>query len=103
MVLNLPAQQGETDGMANADHLRILSQYAPNLRLDVVLADPFTVKDVEDLVTVVAAVGATIILWQVRTGEALCHHDPLRLVTAFRDAFEGVLRDVIDLSRRDDT
>jgi len=42
VVLNLSAQQGETDGMTSADHLRVLSQYAPDLRLDVVLADPST-------------------------------------------------------------
>ena len=46
--------------------------------------------------------GATVVLRQVRTGEALCHHDPLRLAAAFRDAFEGALGDVTDLSGRDD-
>ena len=49
-----------------------------------------------------AAMGATVVLRQVRTGEALCHHDPLRLAAAFRDAFEGALGDVTDLSGRDD-
>ena len=102
VVLNLSAQQGETDGMTSADHLRVLSQYAPDLRLDVVLADPSTVEDVEDLAEVAAAMGATVVLRQVRTGEALCHHDPLRLAAAFRDAFEGALGDVTDLSGRDD-
>ena len=102
VVLNLSAQQGETDGMTSADHLRVLSQYAPDLRLDVVLADPSTVEDVEDLAAVAAAMGATVVLRQVRTGEALCHHDPLRLAAAFRDAFEGALGDVTDLSGRDD-
>ena len=102
VVLNLSAQQGETDGMTSADHLRVLSQYAPDLRLDVVLADPSTVEDVADLEAVAAAMGATVVLRQVRTGEALCHHDPLRLAAAFRDAFEGALGDVTDLSGRDD-
>ena len=88
--------------MTSADHLRVLSQYAPDLRLDVVLADPSTVEDVEDLAAVAAAMGATVVLRQVRTGEALCHHDPLRLAAAFRDAFEGALGDVTDLSGRDD-
>jgi len=45
---------------------------------------------------VASAMGATVVLRQVRTGEALCHHDPLRLAAAFRDAFEGVLGDVTD-------
>ena len=96
VVLNLSAQQGETDGMTSADHLRVLRQYAPDLRLDVVLADPSTVEDVTDLESVASAMGATVVLRQVRTGEALRHHDPLRLAAAFRDAFEGALGDVTD-------
>ena len=96
VVLNLSAQQGKTDGMTSADHLRVRSQYAPDLRLDVVLADPSTVEDVDDLESVASTMGAVVVLRQVRTGEALCHHDPLRLAAAFRDAFEGVLGDVTD-------
>jgi len=96
VVLNLSAQRGETDGMTSADHLRVLRQYAPDLRLDVVLADPSTVEDVDDLESVASAMGAIVVLRQVRTGEALCHHDPLRLAAAFRDAFEGALGDVTD-------
>jgi hypothetical protein avisC_09146 len=103
LVLNLSAQQGETDGMTSADHLRVLSQYAPDLRLDVVLADPSTVEDVADLEAVATAMGATVVLRQVRTGEALCHHDPLRLAAAFRDAFEGALGDVTDDDEHDET
>jgi hypothetical protein avisC_09146 len=99
VVLNLSAQRGETDGMTSADHLRVLSQYAPDLRLDVVLADPSTVEDVADLESVASAMGAVVVLRQVRTGEALCHHDPLRLAAAFRDAFEGVLGDVTDRAK----
>ena len=96
VVLYLSAQQGETDGMTSADHLRVLRQYAPDLRLDVVLADPSTVEDVDDLEAVASVMGAAVVLRQVRTGEALCHHDPLRLAAAFRDAFEGALGDVTD-------
>lgn len=79
--------------------MRVLSQYAPDLRLDVVLADPSTVEDVADLESVASAMGATVVLRQVRTGETLCHHDPLRLAAAFRDAFEGALGDVEDNTR----
>ena len=58
VVLNLSAQQGETDGMTIADHLRVLNQYAPDLRLDVVLADPSTVEDVEDLTRILGKLAA---------------------------------------------
>lgn len=94
VVLNLDRQDGETDGMTAADHLRVLREYAPDLRLDVVIADPSTVEDVDDLESVAASMGAVVLLRQVRTGDGLCHHDPLRLAAAFRDALEGVVGDV---------
>lgn len=95
IVLNLSAQRGETDGMTSADHLRVLADYAPEISADVVLADPSTVEDIDDLSEVAESMGAILVLRQVRTGEALCHHDPLRLAAAFRDAFEGALGDVV--------
>ena len=94
VVLNLSAQHGETDGMTCADHLRVLNEYAPDLRLNVVIADPSVVEDTDDLESVAARLGATVVLRQVRTGETLCNHDPLRLAAAFRDAFDGVMGDV---------
>ncbi|SDN60955.1 conserved hypothetical protein, cofD-related [Actinomyces ruminicola] len=94
VVLNLSAQSGETDDMTVADHLRVLADYAPELRLDVVVADPSVVEDVADLEAVAASMGAVLVLRQVRTGDALCHHDPLRLAAVFRDAFDGVVGDI---------
>lgn len=94
VVMNLSAQSGETDGMTSADHLRVLAEYAPDLRLDVVIADPSIVEDVDDLQKVAGDLGAVVVLRQVRTGGTLCQHDPLRLAAAFRDAFDGVVGDV---------
>ena len=91
VVLNLTVQRGETDGMSAADHLRVLAEYAPGLRLDTVVADPMAVGDVDDLQRVASDLGASLLLRQVRTGESMCHHDPLRLAAAFRDAFDGVV------------
>ena len=39
-VLNLAPQPGETAGFTPEDHLRVLADHAPGLRLDVVIADP---------------------------------------------------------------
>ncbi|VEG26240.1 gluconeogenesis factor YvcK family protein [Actinomyces howellii] len=94
VVLNLSEQTGETEGMSAADHLRVLAEYAPDLRLDVVIADPSAVEDIEDLQGVAQGLGAVLVLRQVRTSETLCHHDPLRLAAAFRDAFDGAVGDV---------
>ncbi len=94
VVLNLSEQRGETDGMTAADHLRVLSEYAPDLRLDVILADPSAVEDLGDLARVSASMGASLVLRQVRIDSSVCQHDPLRLAAAFRDAFDGVVGDV---------
>ena len=94
VVLNLSPQRGETDGMTSADHLRVLNEYAPDLQLDVIIADPSVVEDIDDLEAVAGQLGAVVVLRQVRTGETLCNHDPLRLAAAFRDAFDGVMGDV---------
>ena len=94
LVLNLAIQRGETDGMSAADHVAVLAAHAPGLKLDVIIADPSTVGDIDALNRVARAIGATLMLRQVRTGDGLCHHDPLRLAAAFRDAFDGVVGDV---------
>ena len=70
--------------------------------LDADIQGASTVEDLDDLEEVAGAMGATVILRQVRTGDSMCNHDPLRLAAAFRDAFEGALGDVTDLSGRDD-
>lgn len=94
VIMNLTTQDGETDGMSAADHLRVLAEYAPRLRLDVVLADPSAVDDLDQLELVAADLGATLVLRQVRTGQVSCSHDPLRLAAALRDAFDGFVGDV---------
>ncbi|MFC4555440.1 gluconeogenesis factor YvcK family protein [Georgenia faecalis] len=94
LTLNLSAQVGETDGMNAADHLRTLREHAPNFRLDVVIADPTVVEDLDELTVAAEESGATLLLRQVGAGDGTPRHDPLRLAGAYRDAFEGFLGDV---------
>lgn len=94
LVLNLARQRGETDTMTSADHVRVLLQHAPDLKLDVVLADPTAIDDIDDLVEAAQEAGARLMLRQVRTGDGMPHHDPLRLAAALRDAFDGFLGEV---------
>ena len=94
LTLNLSAQVGETDGMTAADHVRSLHEHAPDLGLDVVIADPAAVEDLDDLTDAAAACGASLLLRQVGVGDGTARHDTLRLAAAYRDAFEGVLGDV---------
>lgn len=95
LTLNLSAQPGETEGMSAADHLRTLLEHAPDMRLDVVIADPAAVgDDLDELLEAARALGAQVLLRQVAAGDGTPRHDPLRLAAAYRDAFDGVLGDV---------
>jgi uncharacterized cofD-like protein len=95
VTLNLsPEEEGETAGMTATEHLQVLHQHAPDLRIDAVVADPRAVEDVGRLVEAAAAMGARLLLRQVRTGDGTPRHDPLRLAAAFRDVFDDFLGDV---------
>ncbi|UFU04436.1 uridine diphosphate-N-acetylglucosamine-binding protein YvcK [Ruania suaedae] len=94
LTLNLSAQLGETSGFSAADHLRSLHELAPDLRLDVVIADPSAVEDIDDLSSCAGTVGADLVLRQVSEGDGTPRHDTLRLAGAYRDAFERFLGDV---------
>lgn len=94
LTLNLNPQHGETAGYTAADHLRSLRSYAPDLRLDTVIADPAAIEDLDELRTQASDLGARLLLRQVGQGDGGPYHDPLRLAGAYRDAFERYLGDV---------
>ncbi len=94
LILNLAPQRGETDAMTTADHVGVLREHAPDLKLDVIVADPTATDDIDELIEAAQRVGARVLLRQVRTGDGQPHHDPLRLAAALRDAFDGFLGEV---------
>ncbi len=94
LVLNLTPQTGETDHLSAADLVREIHKVSPDLKIDVVIADPTTVEDVDDLMEASAQLGARVLLRQVRSGSNGAVHDPLRLASALRDAFDGFLGEV---------
>jgi uncharacterized cofD-like protein len=87
VVLNLAPQTGETAGFSPETHLEVLAAHAPDLRLDVVIADPKTVPDVVSLERVAGAFGATVMLRPVSVDDGSARHDPARLATAFAETF----------------
>jgi len=93
VVLNLEGQQGETQGWGPDDHLRALLAYAPELRVDRVLADPRTVYDADALRDAVAAVGGELALAEVAehddAGGLAPRHDHELLAAAYRTIFES--------------
>jgi uncharacterized cofD-like protein len=94
VTLNLSAEADETSGMRAHDHLTALREHAPDLRIDVVVADPSAIDDVGALQDACSSMGAQLLLRQVRVGDGTPQHDPLRLAAAYRDAFEGFLGDI---------
>jgi uncharacterized cofD-like protein len=94
VTLNLSADDDETPGMRAHDHVLALREHAPDFRVDVVVADPGSVDDLDALQQACGALGAALLLRQVRVGDGRACHDPLRLAAAYRDAFEGFLGDV---------
>jgi uncharacterized cofD-like protein len=87
VTLNLAPQVGETAGLSPHAHLEVLRRHAPDLRLDVVLADPKTVPDVVALERVTATMGGEVALASVGMSDGSPRHDPDLLATAYQDIF----------------
>ncbi len=94
LVLNLSLQESETTRMSSGDLVRAVRDAAPDLKLDIIVADPTSVDDVDDLMEVGAELGARVLLRQVRSADDHSVHDPLRLAAALRDGFDGYLGEV---------
>ena len=94
VIMNLVPQDEETAGLTPADHLRVLMDHDAALRCDTVIVDPLAVADPDDLVSAASQMGSRVVFRQVRSAERADVHDPLRLATAIRDAYEGNLGDV---------
>ena len=87
VTLNLAAQTGETSGFATETYLEVLGAHAPELRLDVVLADPGTVGDEAGLRRIAAALGAEVVMVPVSMGDGTARHDPRLLAAAYESIF----------------
>ena len=78
VVLNLAAQTGETEGFSPEQHLDVLSDHAPELRVDSVLADRASVALPQRLATAAARLGARLDLHDVAI-PGTARHDPAGL------------------------
>ena len=88
VALNLAPQAGETDGFSAETHLEVLAVQAPELSLDVVLADSDAVLDSRGrmssaLAEAVESSGGRLVLAPVSLGDGTPRHDPQRLAEAF--------------------
>ena len=90
VVLNLAPQPGETEGFSPARHLEVLASHAPELVVDVVLADTAAVASTTaELEKAAGLLGGRLELADLAMGDGSARHDPRRLAGAFAQIFEG--------------
>jgi uncharacterized cofD-like protein len=84
LTLNLePA--GETAGFSAAKHIELLADHAPDLRLDVVLADSGFASDDPHLASRAESLGARLVVADLAARDGSPRHDPLRLASAYAE------------------
>lgn len=83
VTLNLAPQTGETDGYAPETHLDVLASHAPELKVDVVVADHRTVHDLGRLRDAAAGFGADVLVCDVAMDDGSPRHDPVKLANAY--------------------
>ncbi|GAB2949426.1 uridine diphosphate-N-acetylglucosamine-binding protein YvcK [Nonomuraea fastidiosa] len=87
VTLNLAPQPGETDDFSPQQHLEVLRQHAPDLRIDVVLADTGVVDDPDALEKAAGALGARLVMDDVAAADGSPRHDPRRLASVLDEIF----------------
>ena len=90
VALNLAPQPGETEGFSPHAHLEVLADHAPDLTVDVVLADRAAARGATtELEKAAGRLGARLVLADLAVGDGTPRHDPRRLAGAFAQIFEG--------------
>jgi uncharacterized cofD-like protein len=89
VALNLAPQAGETDGFSPEAYLDVLAAHAPDLRVDVVLADEDRVVDTRGLMAAAQSAGGRLVLASLALGDGTARHDPRRLASAYAHIFEN--------------
>lgn len=92
LALNLSPQRGETEGFSPEAHLDVFSAHAPELDIDIVLADESAAPDgaaLARLRSVAGDLGAELVVVPVRRADGSPRHDPDLLATAYHRIFDG--------------
>jgi uncharacterized cofD-like protein len=83
VTVNLAPQAGETDGFSQEQHLEVLAAHAPDLVVDVVLADRLSVGDRAALERQARALGADLVVADLASDDGSPRHDPVKLANAY--------------------
>jgi uncharacterized cofD-like protein len=89
VALNLAPQAGETAGFTPESYLDVLAAHAPDLQIDVVLADEDMVVDRRGLMAAAQSVGGQLVLSPLALGDGTPRHDPELLARAYQEVFGG--------------
>jgi uncharacterized cofD-like protein len=83
VTVNLVPQRGETEGFSPETHLEVLAGHAPELKLDVVVADRASVTDHARLRDTAASLGADLVVADLAADDGSPRHDPVKLANAY--------------------
>ncbi len=90
VTLNLAPQPGETEGFSPHAHLEVLASHAPDLTIDVVLADRAAARETTtELGRAADLLGGRLVLADLAVADRPDRHDPRLLAGAFAQVFEG--------------
>ena len=90
VALNLVPQAGETGGFSPHTHLEVLADHAPELTVDVVLADRGAAGGATaQLEKAAGMLGGRLVLADLAMRDGSPRHDPRQLAGAFAEIFEG--------------
>jgi uncharacterized cofD-like protein len=90
VALNLAPQPGETHGFSPHTHLEVLADHAPELTVDVVLADRGAAGTfAAELDKAAGLLGGRLVLADLAMQDGSPRHDPRRLAGALAEIFEG--------------
>ncbi|GAB3697380.1 gluconeogenesis factor YvcK family protein [Mariniluteicoccus flavus] len=84
LTLNL-APADETDGYTASQHIEILADHAPRLRLDTVVADTSFAREDRHLQAYAASLGAEVVIADMAMRDGSPRHDPLRLASIYAE------------------
>jgi uncharacterized cofD-like protein len=85
VTLNLAPQRGETDGFSSSTYLEVLTVHAPDVQIDVVLADTAGVVDMAMLEETVDGLGAELVLADLAADDGTPRHDVGKLAAAYSE------------------
>jgi uncharacterized cofD-like protein len=88
VTLNVAPQDGETEGFSSSTYLEVLALHAPELELDVVLADTSGVVEMSMLKETAAGLGARLVLADIKSTDGSPRHDIAKLA----DVYAGFMR-----------